>query len=184
MRKNLSKFALRILGWKIKGSIPADLKKCVLVAAPHTSYWDFVIARLTFYFMHLNVRFLIKKELFIFPFRWYIRWLGCIPVDKNNSKKAVFTAVDAINKHETIHLVITPEGTRKYNDKWKRGFYFIALQAHIPIVLTYVDYARKEGGFGPVIHPTGNYEEDFIQIEAFYKTISAKFPENFNLSNK
>jgi len=182
MKGVLSKWVLRALGWKIKGSLPPDIKKCILVAAPHTSYWDFMIARLTFYYMHVNVRFLIKKELFKFPFKRYIKWIGCIPVDKSNSKKAIFSAVEAIHKYDTIHLVITPEGTRKYTNRWKRGFYFIAVHAKIPIVLTYVDYAKKEGGFGPLIYPTGDFDKDFAQIEQFYSTITAKYPENFNLS--
>ncbi|OIP04311.1 MAG: hypothetical protein AUJ97_02935 [Bacteroidetes bacterium CG2_30_32_10] len=184
MKGVLSKWVLRVLGWKIKGSLPPDIKKCILVAAPHTSYWDFLIARLTFYYMHVNVRFLIKKELFKFPFKRYIKWIGCIPVDKSNSKKAIFSAVAAIHKYDTIHLVITPEGTRKYTNRWKKGFYFIAVHANIPMVLTYVDYAKKEGGFGPLIYPSGNFDKDFAQIEQFYSTITAKYPENFNLSPK
>jgi 1-acyl-sn-glycerol-3-phosphate acyltransferase len=170
------------MGWKINGSLPPDLKKCILVAAPHTSYWDFVIARLAFYYQHVNARFLIKKELFKFPFKRYISWLGCIPVDKSNAKKAIFSAVEVIKNNDSIYLVITPEGTRKYTNNWKKGFYFIAEHANIPMVLTYVDYAKKEGGFGPIIYPSGNFEKDFAKIEDFYRTVTAKFPENFNLT--
>lgn len=182
MKALLSKWALKILGWKIKGNLPKNIKKCVIVAAPHTSFWDFVIARLTFYQMHINARFLIKKEYFKFPLKRYLFWIGCIPVDRSNAKRAVLSAVETINKYKNIHVVITPEGTRKYTNHWKKGFYFIAMHAQIPIILTYVDYAKKEGGFGPIIYPTGDFENDFAQIEDFYRNISAKYPKNFNLS--
>jgi len=183
LKKIISKLYLKIIGWEIKGSIPADIKKAVVISAPHTSQWDFVIGRAAFYSMGVTtIHFMIKKEMFRFPQGALLRSLGAIAVDRGKSNAVLLAIHRMFENREDFLLLITPEGTREYTANWKRGFYQIAMNEKAPIVLSYIDYAKKEGGIGPVIYPTGNYDEDFKLICDFYKDKSAKYPEKFNLS--
>ena len=182
MIKYISQKILWLAGWEIVGRIPDGIKKCVIIVAPHTSNLDFLIGRLAFNILGINVRFLIKKELFKFPYKGLLKFLGGIPVDRSKSNDMVNQLVNMFQKYESLAITITPEGTRKLNRKWKRGFYQIALKANIPIILGFLDYKNKRGGVGPMFHPCGNYEDDLKEIEKFYLDKSARFPENFNLS--
>ncbi len=170
------------MGWKINGFLPDQCEKCVILAAPHTSNSDFYIGWLAYKALGIKVKFLIKKESFTFPFGILLKAAGGIPVDRSRSNNTVKQVVDIIDKHQEIHIVITPEGTRKLTKNWKKGFYFIAQTAKIPLVLAYIDYGRKEGGVGPKIDLTDNYDEDLDKIQSFYKNVTAKYPEQFNLS--
>lgn len=184
MMKLLSKWYLKKIGWKINGTMPDDIKKCVIIAAPHTSNYDFVIGRAGFYVMGIKkVKFLIKKELFFFPLGPILKSMGGYPVDRKQNTVIKDTTAD-FNRKDSFFLLITPEGTRKRVKVWKKGFYHIALSAKVPIVLSYIDYGRKEGGIGPIIYPSGDFEKDFQIITNFYKDKTAKFPENFNLTPK
>jgi len=184
MIKLIFRIYIRLIGWKIKGSLPEGIKKCVIIAAPHTSIRDFIIGRAAFYSMGINkISFLIKKEMFTFPLGVLIKTLGGIPIDRSNSGNMVNVIGKMFKEKESLLLIITPEGTRKYVENWKKGFYLIAQQAEVPIVLSYVDYEKKEGGIGTILHPTGNYEEDLKVIQEFYKDKTAKYPEMFSLSS-
>lgn len=179
----ISHIILKIAGWKMTGRLPEDVKTAVFIAAPHTSNWDFVFGRAGLYQLGIKkINFLIKKELFKFPLGPIIRVLGAIPVDRRKNNNAISEVGKMFKQNKNLFLLITPEGTRKLVTQWKKGYYQIAMNAEVPIVLTYVDYGIKEGGIGPILYPTGNYEEDFKFISDFYKTKTAKFPENFNLS--
>jgi len=180
--KTISSYILGIIGWKTNGEIPPDIKKCVLIAAPHTSNFDFILAKLTYWKLDINIKFLIKKEWFKFPFGGLARRWGGIPVDRSKPSKVVSEMVKEFDKADSLVLLITPEGTRNLVRQWKRGFYEIAIQAKVPIVFGFVDYAEKKGGAGPVFYPTGNYEADMKVIEAYYRTKTARHPERFNLS--
>lgn len=183
MLKFLSLLFLKIIGWKITGEMPVGLKKCILIAAPHTSGWDFLIGRAGFYSLGIRkIKFLIKQEMFKFPLGFFIKSMGAIPVDRSRNTNAINAISKMFAENENFLLMITPEGTRKYTTNWKKGFYYIAETAGVPIVLTFVDYAKKEGGIGPTLYPSGNYEEDFKIITDFYKSKTARYPENFNLS--
>ena len=185
MQLFISKIFLKILGWKIKGAMPAGLTKAVVIAAPHTSNWDFVIGRAGFHVLGIKkINFLIKKEIFFFPVGPLIKSWGAIPVDRGKNNNTVSMVEKMYKENETLLLLITPEGTRKYIEHWKKGFYHVAMSAKVPVILSYVDYKNKEGGVGPVLYPTGNYEEDMKFIKDFYKTKTAKFPDQFNLSPK
>ena len=173
---------LKLMGWNVVGTFPSDVKKCILVAGPHTSMWDFILGRMAFYRFGIKVKFLIKKELFAFPFGGLLKALGGIPVNRNTKNNTVEYVSGLFHKTEQLIIVITPEGTRKYNAHWKKGFYYIAQRANVPIVLAFIDYAKKEGGIGAVIHPSGNFADDFKIIEDFYRGKNAKYPEKFNLS--
>lgn len=179
--RGLAKLILRMMGWKIIDTIPRDIKKCVMVIAPHTSNWDFVIGRLAFFQLRLPVKFLIKKELFVFPLGSLIKAMGGIPVDRKKSHNVVMQVADKFNKRDSLFVVITPEGTRSYNPKWKKGFYYIAEMADVPIALGYLDYKKKEGGIGKIFRPSTKIHHDLQHIYAFYKDKKGKHPEKFGL---
>lgn len=180
--KSISKFILSISGWKVVGELPKEIKKCIIIAAPHTSSWDFVVGRLVYWVYDIPVRFLIKKEMFDNPFGWLLKELGGIPVDRGKRNNMVDYVAALFDRFDALNVIITPEGTRKCTRHWKKGFYYIALKAQVPIAIAFVDYGKKEGGFGPILYPSGDFDEDFKIIEAFYKTKTALHPEKFNLS--
>ena len=180
--KYIAKFILWVWGWKIVAGMPADIKKCVVVMAPHTSMWDFVLGRLAWFVLGLKVKFLIKKEMFFFPLGVLIKWLGGIPVNRSKSGKLVEHIAAYFGQQDAFYLVITPEGTRSLNPNWKKGFYYIAEKANVHIALGYLDYSKKIGGIGTIYKPSGNYDKDFKVIEEFYHDKVARHPEKFNLS--
>ncbi len=184
MSKFLSNIILKLWGWKIFGVIPPGIKKCVILAAPHTSNYDFFIARLAYFVIGVNVKFLIKKEVFKFPFGRIFKAWGGIPIDRSKRNNMIEYVSGLFSKYDSLYIVITPEGTRSLVRKWKKGFYYIAQNAKVPIALGYIDYGKKEGGLGPLIYPSGDFEKDFKTITDFYKTKTAKHPEKFNLSQK
>ncbi|MEI6747643.1 MAG: 1-acyl-sn-glycerol-3-phosphate acyltransferase [Bacteroidales bacterium] len=182
MFRLLSKLILVLAGWKVIGKEYKDIKRCIVVMAPHTSNWDFVLGRLGYASLGMEVHFLMKKESFKFPLGYLIKVIGGIPVDRKHSTNVISIITDMFRTKEHLILTITPEATRSLNHNWKRGFYYIALQSDIPLLLGYLDFSKKEAGLGCVVIPTGNYEQDMVKIEAFYKTKTALYPEKFNLS--
>lgn len=175
---------MKVLGWKVVGNIPDDVKKCVIAVAPHTSIDDFILGRLAYCSVGKPVKFLIKKEFFDNPIlRPILIKLGGIPVDRSRSNNIVNQVSAMFDKYEVLNIIITPEGTRKLVHNWKRGFYYIALKANVPIVLGFLDFKKKELGFGPMLYPTGDYEADWKEMEKFYRGIVAKHPDRYNLSN-
>lgn len=180
--KLLAKFILWLMGWKIVGSIPADIKKCVILAAPHTSNLDFYIGRLAYWGLGVPVKFLIKKEAFQNPLGGLLKKFGGISVDRAKSNNLVEEVAVLFNEYDVLNVIITPEGTRRLVTNWKRGFYYIAQRAHVPIIMGFIDYKSQRAGFGPVLYPSGDFDKDFALIQDFYKTKSARHPELFNLS--
>jgi 1-acyl-sn-glycerol-3-phosphate acyltransferase len=176
--KYIARFIFWIIGWKIDPNAPKDIKKCVIAFGPHTSNWDFIIGRLAFFQYGVKGKFLIKKELFFFPLGIVLRSLGGIAVDRKRNSNMTDFAVSLFEKSETMYLVFTPEGTRKYNPNWKKGFYYIALKANVPIYICYVDFATKTGGFHSLFHPTGNIEQDILEIKSRLGQFKGKVPEN------
>ncbi len=166
----------------MEGTPPTGHKKLLIVEAPHTSNWDYLIGMLLITSVGIKVNVIIKKELFFWPLGPLLRWIGGIPIDRSGNLSKVDALARLFEQKETLNLAITPEGTRSLNRKWKKGYYFIAVKAGVPLFLTAIDYKRKAGILGPVFYPSGNYEEDLKKIEAFYKGITPKFPEKFNLS--
>jgi 1-acyl-sn-glycerol-3-phosphate acyltransferase len=180
--KRFAKGLLKLLGWKLEGTPPEGYQKLLIVEAPHTSNWDYLIGMLLITSVGIKVNVIIKKELFFWPLGPLLKWLGGIPLDRSGNLSKVDALAQLFSQKETLNLAITPEGTRSLSVKWKKGYYFIAVKAGVPIFLTAIDYKRKAGILGPVFYPSGNYEEDFKKIQNFYKGITAKFPEKFNLS--
>jgi 1-acyl-sn-glycerol-3-phosphate acyltransferase len=172
-----------INGWDIKGQLPKDIKKCVMLASPHTSNYDLVYALVGLKKLKVKVRFTIKKEWLKFPFGIFMRPLGAIGIDRGPKTKDRKSMVDAMAElfqdRDELTVLVTPEGTRKRVEKWKSGFYYVALKAKVPIALGYLDYKNKIAGIGPVIYPCGDFEKDLRTIQEFYVTIQPKHPEKF-----
>lgn len=178
----ISIIILKLMGWKAIGGPPEGVKKAILINAPHTSNLDFFIGRLYAWINRLPVKVLIKKESFFWPVGGLLKRTGGIPVDRSKASNLVEQAAEIFNHYDSIYLVITPEGTRKRVDRWKRGFYYIAQRANVPIVLSYMDYGNKKVGIGPQLMTTGDFDKDFKVIEDFYRGIKGRHPEKFNLS--
>lgn len=164
---------LKLIGWRTEGTLP-DIPKQVIIAAPHTSNWDFPIGMAIAFIYRLDFRWMGKKEIFRGPFNPLLRWLGGIPIDRQSSDNIVSEAVTAIKREKTFLLALSPEGTRQKVARWKSGFYYIALGADVPILLGFLDAGRKVGGFGPLFYPTGNYESDLNAIQGYYSSIQGR----------
>lgn len=180
--KWLSKLYLWIIGWKTGSVLDPSVKKCVLVGAPHTSNMDFPIALGTLYASGVNVRFLAKKSLFRFPLGILMRAMGGIPVDRSKHNNMVDMMINMFANTTSLILLIPAEGTRSYVKEWKSGFYYTALGAKVPIVLGYLDYGRKNAGFGKLFYPTGDYQKDLAEIKDFYRQFTARHPEKSSLN--
>ena len=171
---------LRSTGWTIEGALPRDAAKCVLIAAPHTSNWDLPYTLMVAFALRLNIYWMGKHSLFRPPFGALMRWLGGIAVDRGRSTNLVTASAQAIQAADgPLQLVVPPEGTRGRTRHWKTGFYFIALEARVPIVMAYMDYERKLSGLGPVFTPSGDVERDMAEIKRFYAPFKGKRADSF-----
>lgn len=179
VQKQFARLLLLISGWRLEGEIP-QLKKCVIIGAPHTSNWDLFFGLLYKMYYGLNIHFLMKQELFRFPLNLFFKRIGGIPVNRGQKNNLVETLYEKFTQKENFFLALTPEGTRGKVKHWKRGFYYIATKAKVPVVLGYMDYGRKVVGVGPVFYPTKDIEADMAEIIGFYSSIQAKFPELFS----
>lgn len=174
--RGISVVLLKILGWKTFGSLPKE-EKYMLIVAPHTSNWDLFYGIILAFALKLNAIYVAKKELFRGPFSLLMKWTGAIPVDRSLHTNFVEHMASQFEKNEKFVLAMAPEGTRHKKDSWKSGFYYIALKANVPILLAFIDYERKTGGAGLLMHPTGDLEKDMEVIRNFYLTVKGRYPE-------
>jgi 1-acyl-sn-glycerol-3-phosphate acyltransferase len=174
----VGRFMMGIRGWHVEGGIP-DIPKMVLAVAPHTSNWDFLTGLSVKLAMRMGARFVGKHTLFRGPVGVFMRWLGGVPVDRSAAAGFVEEAAQALRESERMTLVVAPEGTRRRTDRWKSGFYRIAMAAGVPIVLAGFDYPRKVIFFGPTFQPTGDYEKDLALIQSHFTASMALKPENY-----
>lgn len=179
VRYAVGRAVLSALGWKEEGSVP-EAPRFVLLAAPHTTWWDLPISLGVGYVMDLDIVWIGKHTLFEGPFGGFFRWLGGVPVDRRASHNYVQQMADLIRSRERIMLMLAPEGTRKGTPYWKSGFYWIARTAEVPIVCAFLDYKRKRGGLGPMIVPSEDLKADVAKIRDFYATVTAKHPDRFH----
>jgi len=175
----LSRGVMRLSGWRLVGTAPTA-PKYVLIAAPHTSNWDFPVTLMICFALRLKVYWMGKSSLFPPLLGGIMRWLGGIPVDRSRAGNLVQGTVDAFNKAERLTVIVPPEGTRSKVTQWKTGFYYIAQGAGVPIALGYLDFRKKEGGIGQMFQPTGDIAADMVEIQAFYAGITGKNPGKFN----
>jgi 1-acyl-sn-glycerol-3-phosphate acyltransferase len=167
---------LKAFGWTVEGGRP-DARKAVLVAAPHTSGWDLPFTLAVAYSLDLEMSWVGKKELFRAPFGPFFRFLGGVPVDRSGSKGFVGAVGDLFRRSEELHLVLSPEGTRGRATRWKTGFYYMAIEADVPIILGFLDYEKKVGGLGNVFRPSGDPRRDLTLIRDFYANVKGKHPD-------
>ena len=178
--KAFSSFILfRLLGWKLINDFPQDIKKYVVIAAPHTSWVDFPIAILARMSSGTMVNFIGKGSLFKGPFGFLFRLLGGTPVDRSQNNNFVDSIVAIFNSKEEFRLGLSPEGTRKKVAKWKTGFYYIAKGANVPIVMATLDFGKKQIKISKGYTTTENMEADFKYFHAFFSKVQGKNPEQF-----
>lgn len=176
--KAIAKFIyFKLMGWKLTGTFPA-VDKCVTIVVPHTSWVDFFVGLLVRKIIGKEMHYVGKKELFKPPFGWFFKWMGGAPIDRGKSKGYVDAISEIFKTKKVFRLTIAPEGTRKKVAQWKTGFYYIAKQAQVPIVLVAFDFGKKEVKISETpFYPTDNLDADFAFMKSFYKGVVGKVPE-------
>lgn len=166
----------RLRGWKAVGAPPAD-RRCVIIAVPHTSNWDFVNFLGLTDALGIKAHFMGKTSLFRWPMNRFMRDMGGVPVVRTGGNNYVEAMVEEFRRRKEFMLTIAPEGTRGAVTQWRSGFYYIALGAGVPLVCGMMDYRRKVGGLGPAFMPTGDYAADMAKIFEFYRASQPRHPE-------
>lgn len=174
----LARGVLRLFGWTVTGELP-DLSRFVIIAAPHTSNWDFAVGALAKAAIGLRVSFFGKATLFRPPLGWFMRWLGGHPVNRTTSQGVVEETIETIRRAPSFVLALAPEGTRKRVPRWRTGFYRVAHGAGVPIVLGAFDYGARQVLLGPLLWTTGDLTRDLAVINEFYRDKRGKRPELF-----
>ncbi len=168
---------IKIWGWKIVGQPQPGLKKYIFIVAPHTSNLDFFIGVFTRGIVGFNAGFLAKAELFKPPLGWILKWMGGYPVNRSKSTHLVDQVAELYKQYDELILTITPEGTRKKVEKWKTGFYYMALKSGVPLLPVIFDWGKKEVRFAGPFYPSGHYEEDLPKIKAVFKGATGRHGE-------
>jgi 1-acyl-sn-glycerol-3-phosphate acyltransferase len=178
--KTISGYILtKVFGWKIRGEFP-DIKKSIVIFAPHTSYFDALYGKLYLNEIGIRHKFLSKKELFFFPMNILMRLYGSIPVRGIKDKNSIFIVADLLKHTKSMHAVISPEGTIYRVNRWDMGYYYIAKLAKVPVIVGYIDYQKKEIGIKGVVYNLKDKDAVAEQISLMYNDITAKHPENFS----
>ncbi len=167
---------LRLMGWRVVGQIP-DQPRLVFVGAPHTSNGDFFMTAFTMAALGVDVHFVMKHTPFVGPVGWFLRWFGGIPLDRDHTRDFVTQMVDELDRREQFLLAIMPEGTRSVVKGWRSGFYHIAYNARVPLVMVKFDYANRRMRVGPVFWPSGDYAAELPLIQAEFANIAGCHPE-------
>ena len=172
---SIARMILRLSGWRTHVISP-HTSSYVLIGAPHTSNWDFILTLALMTIERIPIRIMGKDSLFRWPMGVFMRAIGAIPVNRRESTSLVDQIAAKFDEHNDLVIGISPEGTRKKTSRWRTGFYYIALKARVPIVMAYLDYKNKVVGLGPSIKPSGDIQADFSKIKDFYAGISGKYP--------
>ena len=167
--RKIARFGINISGWSIKGKVP-DEERILIIAAPHTSNWDFILAMLAIFGLNIKLRWLGKHSIFKPGFNFFFKWLGGIPVYRDNPSTLIDSVVKIVKKEKSIVIAMTPEGTRKKVKRWKTGFLRIAKQTHSKILLISIDAPTKSIEIGKIFNPTGNSDEDLAFIQKYYSS--------------
>ena len=171
--RKLFRAAVRAGGWRFEGEFP-EVAKAVLIAAPHSSWWDGIHGLLFKVALGVDISFMAKKELFAWPLGPLLRTLGGIPIERHAARGVVAQMVRQFQQRERFWLGVEPEGTRKRVAEWKSGFWRIAREAGVPIIPAYFDYPRQVIGIGPLFQPTSDMAADIAALRAFYKPFRGK----------
>ncbi|KAA1244703.1 1-acyl-sn-glycerol-3-phosphate acyltransferase [Aquimarina sp. RZ0] len=177
--KRLSSFIYhKILGWKMIGDFDKEnIKKCVVIAVPHTSWHDFYMGLLIRQVDDIKISFMGKKELFRWPLGWYFKRVGGIPLDRTSGQNKVDAIAKEFEKRNELRLTLAPEGTRKKVSSWKTGFYYIAKAANVPIIMVTFDFGKKQNVISAPFYPTDDIEQDLQFMYSFFKDVKGKIPE-------
>lgn len=179
MKKRIYKWLFfRLMGWKIVGTIDSQIKKCVLMVVPHTSWHDFYLGLFSRGILEMEMNFIAKKELFTFPLNYYFSYMGGAPIDRSGNLNKVDAIAQLFEKKEEFRLAIAPEGTRKKVTELKTGFYYIAVKAGVPIIPVAFDFENKEVRFGAPFYPTEDKEADMAVLCRHFIGVKGKVPEN------
>lgn len=163
-------------GWRAVGTVP-EPRRFIIIAAPHTSNWDFLYFLGLVQDLGIDAHFMAKRELFRWPMGGFMRDMGGISVDRGGRHDMVGQMVAEFARRDEFMLTVAPEGTRGKAGKWKTGFYQIAMQAQVPMVVGMMDYGRKTGGLGPMIHPSGDFAADMAKVWDVYRDTTPRNPE-------
>ena len=175
----ISKIILKIIRWRVVGVLPEDQRKYVLIVAPHTSNWDFILFVLAVSVLRLKPSVLIKSTLFLGPLGWFLRYCGAIPVNRTQANSLVDYIAGIYEEREEFVLIITPEGTRSANPNWKRGFHHVATTAQVPILIVYVDSTIKTIGIEGLMEPSEDIDKDIQRLKQFFDSKSGLKPKNY-----
>ncbi len=175
LAKKLARKILTVSGWQVVGQFPKE-KKFILIVAPHTSNWDFIVAMLVMLALNINVRFMGKKSIFIGPFKWLLESLGGVAIDRQHPHGIVGQMVSLFNNSEKMILGLAPEGTRSKTVEWKKGFLYIANQANVPVIPISLDFAKKEVEILPQHQVCHDIDKSLTQIKSLYSQVCAKNP--------
>ncbi len=179
--KLIAKGIFKISGWKTSGSIPPEVNQCIAIGAPHTSNWDFIFTVCALTIFDYPAKILIKDLFFKNPLiGWFFRATGGIPVDRSKKNNLTGELKKMIESGKPIYILFSPEGTRKRVQKWKSGFYHVALDCNLPIAMGFLDYPNKRAGFKHLFYPTGNKQVDFEAMAKFYTPDMAANPLLYN----
>lgn len=179
LTRTLATAAMRLTGWKFGGEDFPDERKFVLIVAPHTSNWDFIVGVMAMYAIGLRGTFLGKDTLFRFPLGLVMRFLGGFPVDRSSKNDVVTQTVELVERLDRVIIVLSPEGTRKRTERWRTGFYWIAEKAGIPICPVTFDFSRKEVRLFPLFRPTGDAARDLPLLQAHFSPEMAFDPAKY-----
>ena len=171
--KKLGKLLLRLSGWTLTGEIPNE-KKLLIAAVPHTSNWDFFYGIPMLLAYDINIAIMMKKEAFFWPFTGLWQWLGFVPIDRQQGRGVVDSAVEYFTTNDALWLLMTPEGTRSHVTQWKSGFLRIAHKANIPVLTMAWNYPTKTVHFGQVILSQGNYEQELFELQNYFSQFDGK----------
>ena len=179
MKKQIYKWIFfDLMGWKIVGGIESEVKKCVMMVMPHTSNHDFYLGVFTRGIVGLEMNWIGKKELFMFPFNYYFKYMGGEPLDRSGGLNKVDAIASIFKRRDEFRLAVAPEGTRKKVSQLKTGFYYIALKAEVPIIPVAFDFRKKEVYLGKPFFPTSNYEADLNELKKHFVGVEGKIPTN------
>jgi 1-acyl-sn-glycerol-3-phosphate acyltransferase len=173
--RTIGRFGMSFLRWDIEGEIP-DVPRFVLVVAPHTSNWDFIVALLADLAIDMDAAWMGKHTIFRGPVGTWLRGLGGIPVERHAAHNVVAQMVDEFARRERLILAIAPEGTRKRVERWKSGYWHIARQVGVPILPVGLDFGRRRVVIGKVRWTTESHEHDEAGLKAFFATITPRHP--------
>ncbi len=178
MIQRISKFIMKLLGWKITGNYPYQLKKKLIIGAPHTSNWDFIIGVLVKGALQDDLKYIGKASLFRPPLGWIMKALGGMPLEENKSISLVQKVVNLYGNNENLTIAMSPEGQRKKTDRFRTGYYYIAKGAKIPVLPVHLDFGNKRFHFLDPFYPSDETEKDLAYIESLFVGIEGYRPED------